>query len=171
MRVHLEIVDEDHLLPQGAEALLTSCAEGAVSVEGLSIQTAVYLTITDDAQIHTLNRETRGIDRSTDVLSFPSTQYPQGRTALDCEDLIRRNYDDVLLAPCLGEIVISIDHARTQAEAYGHSLSRELGYLAVHAMFHLMGYDHMQEDEKRQMRRMEERTLLALGLTRKEGKP
>ena len=167
-RLHLEIEDEGGIFPAHAADLVRACAASAVRTEGIDVDAAVSLFVTDDDSIHETNRQYRGVDRATDVLSFPTVNYPAGKTAKDCGPLLKMEYDDELKGAYLGDIIISMDHARAQAEEYGHSLDRELGYLTTHAMFHLMGYDHMQEDEKRVMRSMEERALKAIGLTRED---
>ena len=105
----------------------------------------------DDEEIHEMNRSYRGIDRPTDVLSFPTRD------------------GDALLGPpdgFLGDIVISMDRAVQQAEEYGHSLKRELSFLAVHGTLHLLGYDHMEEEEKRIMFEKQDAILLYMGVSR-----
>ena len=139
--------------------LLQSAADAAEHTEGVSVRTAVHLLITDDQEIHTINKAYREIDRATDVLSFPTVSYPSGTHAGTAPGLLGQEYDPDEGAACLGDIVISMDHVRSQALEYGHSLEREFCYLLVHGLFHLFGYDHMQEDEKRVMREMEEKTL------------
>ena len=148
--------------PDQADAwlpLLQSAADAAERTEGVTVSSAVHVSVTDDDGIHVLNREQRGIDRATDVLSFPTVLYPRGMTAGKSPGLLRQEYDPDEGAAYLGDIVISMDHVRSQASEYGHSLERELCYLLVHGLFHLFGYDHMEETEKREMRGMEEKTL------------
>ncbi|MBR7188660.1 MAG: cytidine deaminase [Clostridia bacterium] len=147
------------------EALLGRVAEACFHTEG--IQGAGFaIRITDDGGIRSLNRLMRGIDRETDVLSFPTVDYPAGKTAAGCPKRLRREYDPYLGCVNLGDCVINLDRARQQAAEYGHPLSRELSYLTAHSAFHLMGYDHMKEDEKAVMRDMEERALASVGMTR-----
>jgi probable rRNA maturation factor len=102
------------------------------------------------------------------VLSFPTVNYPAGKTAGACEKLLKREYDPEIGACVIGDIIISMDHVRAQAEEYGHSIQRESGYLITHGLFHLMGYDHMTDSDKPVMRAMEEKALRAIGLTREE---
>ena len=150
---------------EGLEALLERVAGACFDAEG--IQGAGFcIRIVDDAAIRALNRETRNIDSATDVLSFPTVNYPAGKTARDCPKRLAREFDPSLGCVNLGDCVINLNRAREQATEYGHSLKRELGYLTAHSAFHLMGYDHMNEEEKRQMRRMEEKALGAVGITR-----
>ena len=164
----LEIEDVRGLLDSDARALMQRCADAAESTEGVSEKTAVFITIVDDEEIREINREQRGKDMSTDVLSFPTVNYPAGQTAGSCAKLLRREYDPEMDACLLGDIVISMDHVRAQAEEYGHSMQRESGYLLTHGLFHLMGYDHMTEEDKPVMRAMEEKSLASIGLTREE---
>lgn len=158
--MRLEIECEPESLYQGISALrplLEKTAEAAVRAECPPFETGVRLLLTDDEHIHAMNREYRGVDRATDVLSFPTVSYKNGKTARDSERALRREYDDELGVCMLGDIVISLEHAKAQAEEYGHSADRETAYLLTHGMFHVMGYDHMEEDEKRRMRMMEEK--------------
>ncbi len=151
--------------PQEDMQRVADCAERC---EGLLVNFAVHLILTDDEDIHQLNREYRGVDRATDVLSFPTIDYPKGKTAHDVPALLRREYDPDEDACMLGDIVISLPHARAQAEEYGHSVRRELCYLLVHGLHHLFGYDHMTEGDKRKMRPQEEKALRMAGVTREE---
>ncbi len=164
----LEFEDERGLLGEEARALMQRCADAAQAAEGVTAPTAVFVQIVGDDEIQQINREQRGKDMSTDVLSFPTVNYPAGKTAGSCEKLLRREYDPELGACLLGDIVISMDHVRAQAAQYGHSERRESGYLLTHGLFHLMGYDHMTETDKPVMRAMEEKALVSIGLTREE---
>ncbi|CAB1129621.1 endonuclease involved in 70S ribosomes quality control [Candidatus Hydrogenisulfobacillus filiaventi] len=129
--------------------------EAALRMEGEE-EAEVSVVLTDDAAVQALNREYRGIDRPTDVLSFPQRE---GETLGGGEEG----------AALLGDIVISVERARAQAEEYGHSLERELGFLAVHGVLHLLGWDHADpEDEARMMARTEA-ILAPLGLSRDAG--
>ena len=152
---------------QGLEALLDRVAAACFEAEGIE-GAGFAVRITDDETIRRLNREMRGIDRATDVLSFPTVQFPRGRTARRCPKRVRREYDPYLGYCNLGDCVINLSRARQQAAEYGHSLRRELSYLTAHSAFHLMGYDHMTEEEKSAMREMEEKALGKLGITRAE---
>ena len=162
----IEIEDERSLLDADAAALLRRCADAAEKTEGISRRTAAFVRIVDDDEIRRINREQRDKDASTDVLSFPTVNYPAGKTARDCGRLLARELDPELGACLLGDIVISMDHVRAQAAQYGHSERREAGYLLTHGLFHLMGYDHMTDEDKPRMRAMEERSLASIGLTR-----
>ncbi|MBR5302191.1 MAG: cytidine deaminase [Clostridia bacterium] len=164
----LEIEDERSLLDEQARLLMQRCADSAEKTEGVAVPVYVFVRIVDDDEIQVINREQRSKDMSTDVLSFPTVNYPQGKTAGSCERLLRREYDPEMGASLLGDIIISMDHVRAQAQQYGHSEQRETGYLLTHGLFHLMGYDHMTDSDKPVMRDMEERALGAIGLTREE---
>lgn len=166
--MNLEFDDELRQLDADARALMQRCADAAQETEGVEEPLYVFISVVDDEAIRVVNREQRGKDVSTDVLSFPTVNYPAGKTARDCARLVRREYDPELGACVLGDIMISMDHVRAQAEQYGHSVQRESGYLITHGMFHLMGYDHMTDEDKPVMRAMEERALASIGLTREE---
>ncbi len=164
----LEFEDEKGLLDKQTRELMQRCADAAQRTEGVSCPLSVFISVVDDEEIRTINREQRSKDASTDVLSFPTVNYPKGKTAGQCESLLREEYDPDTDACALGDIVISMDHVRAQAEEYGHSERRECGYLLTHGLFHLMGYDHMTDEDKPVMRAMEEKSLASIGLTREE---
>ena len=164
----LEFEDEKGLLDKQTRELMQRCADAAQRTEGVSCPLSVFISVVDDEEIRRINREQRSKDASTDVLSFPTVNYPKGKTAGQCESLLREEYDPDTDACALGDIVISMDHVRAQAEEYGHSERRECGYLLTHGLFHLMGYDHMTDEDKPVMRAMEEKSLASIGLTREE---
>ena len=153
-------------MPEDAlAAFLGRVADECIALEG--VQGAMFtVRIVDGETIRTLNRDMRGIDQTTDVLSFPTVNYRRGTTARDNLARLRREYDPSVDLINLGDCVINLKRAGEQAVEYGHSLARELGYLTAHSAFHLMGYDHMTEPDKRAMRAMEERAMDALGLRR-----
>jgi len=164
----LFIEDEHRELNDEAKSLMQRCADAAQAAEGVRVQTAVFIEIVDDEAIRVINREQRNKDVSTDVLSFPTVNYPEGKTAGACQERLKREYDPDAGACVLGDIIISMDHVRAQAKEYGHSEQRETGYLLTHGLFHLMGYDHMTDEDKPVMRAMEEKALASIGLTREE---
>ena len=151
--------------PTAPFALVAECCQ---AVEGVLQPLGVHVVLTNDEDIHQINAEYRGIDRATDVLSFPSVNYPKGKTARLCEKRLRTEYDPETKACMLGDIIISWDHALAQAKEYGHSVNRELCYLFAHGLFHLMGYDHMEPDEQKEMRAMEEKALHMAGISRED---
>lgn len=140
-------VDEDIKELETVEKVLYS----ALEKEKLS-KTSFNLIIVDNDYIHELNKTYRKIDRETDVITF----------ALEDEDTIVLPNEERIL----GDIYISIDKARTQAEEYGHSLLRELSFLAVHGFYHLLGYDHQTEEEEKVMFGKQEEVLEAYGIRR-----
>ena len=148
--------------------LMQTAADCALHAEGVSRKCAVSVRLCDDEAIHEINRDYRDVDRATDVLSFPMINYPIGITAGQADKLLRQALDDELNACMLGDLIISIPHVLAQAEEYGHSPQREAAYLLVHGICHLMGYDHIEENDKRRMRAMEEKILSAVGMTREE---
>lgn len=153
MIVTLENNQEKVSIPEALEADLTKAMNVVAELEALSPQTEVDITLVDDAAIHELNRTYRGIDRPTDVLSF----------ALD-EGEEEPEVDDDEIEHLLGDVIISAPTAVRQGEEYGHGLEREMTYLAVHGMLHLLGYDHMEERDKLIMRKREEEVLRRLDL-------
>lgn len=147
------------------EALIRQVVEAALDYEKCPYEADVNVLLTDDEAIHEANMEFRGIDRATDVLSFPMVEYPEPGNFDEVEeqmDYFHPESGELLL----GDIVISTDHVYAQAEEYGHSRKRELAFLVAHSMLHLMGYDHMEEDERRQMEERQEAILNNLGITR-----
>lgn len=128
-------------------------------------EATVDLTLTDDNSIHEINLQQRGIDRATDVLSFPMTQFPAaGEFDFLEEELDSFDPDSGELM--LGDIVISVDHVKAQAEEYGHSLLREFAFLVAHSMYHLIGYDHMTEEEAAVMEEKQKNILNDLHINR-----
>ena len=160
-----EIIDESGFLPEGAGELIEAAARAALTCEGIK-DARVCVSIVDGETIRALNARTRDTDAETDVLSFPEINYPAGKTARDTPDRLRRAYDPACGKPFLGDIVLNIARARAQAAEYGHSVQRETAYLTAHAMFHLLGYDHMTEADKTKMRAMEKQAMKKLGIFR-----
>ena len=149
------------------EELAKSVADTVLELEGCAADIEASLTITDSEGIHELNKEFRGIDSPTDVLSFPNVSY---ENAGDFSVLLGEQLVD-LLDPdtgkiMFGDIVINEDRVRSQAEDYGHSVKREFAFLVAHSMLHLCGYDHMEEEEAKVMEKKQEEVLGKLGITR-----
>jgi probable rRNA maturation factor len=136
-------------------SLLERVLARALAAEGIAGPVEVSLVVTDDAAVHALNRQYRGIDQPTDVLSFSQVEGPG--TAGRADSAFPRPPNEALP---LGDIVISGDRAREQAREYGHSRRRELAYLAVHGLLHLLGYDHEIEADRQLMRTKEEAALV-----------
>ena len=145
---------------------IQTAADLCLYTEGIQEACAVSVCLCDNDYIAKANRDYRGIDRSTDVLSFPTVSYPAGKTAGSCINLLRQEWDDELGACFLGDLLISVPHIITQAMEYGHSELREAVYLFVHGICHLMGYDHIEPCDKEKMRAMEEKILSAMSITR-----
>lgn len=145
------------------EALLGRVIPAALEAEGVDVPCEVDVLLTDDAGIHAVNRDMRRVDAPTDVLSFPMFDLKPGdKPSADDADPATG------LVP-LGDMCISLERARAQAEEFGHSVEREVAYLAVHSVLHLLGYDHLDEGQmKAQMREREEAILGELGLERGE---
>lgn len=157
LKVHIHNAQKALPLPDGTRALIRAACAAVLKEQGFDRPAEVSVTIVDDARIHELNREFRQIDRATDVLSFPL-----GEGGVYDEDPASG------LAQ-LGDVVLSLEHAVAQAAEYGHSVRREVGYLTVHSMLHLLGYDHVgDEAEAAVMRRHEEAVMTALKLPREE---
>lgn len=140
----------------------------SVEMEKCPYGCEVNVTITDNEGIRNLNREFRELDVPTDVLSFPMVEYrePADFSALEEDDVIAGNFNPETGELLLGDIVISLERAREQAEEYGHSLKREICFLVAHSMLHLFGYDHREDAERLQMEEKQEQILQSLGITR-----
>jgi len=140
-------------------------ADSCQAVEGYMTQCVVSILFTNDTSIRRLNAKYRNVDQATDVLSFPSVHYPVGKTAKNSPSRLRKEIDPDRGGMFLGEIVLSGERARAQAKQYGHSLQREMSYLLVHGIFHLLGYDHNDTLQQKEMRLMEERALQLAGVS------
>lgn len=158
---HRIILEAEVEAPDTVEPLLRRVISAALEAEGMDLPCEINVLLTDDEGIHQVNLDMRGVDRPTDVLSFPMFDLSPGeKPGEEHED------PDTGLVP-LGDMCISLERAAAQAEEYGHSVERELSYLAVHSVLHLLGYDHMDEGPmKAQMRRREEHILEGLGIRR-----
>lgn len=143
------------------ENLIKDVAECVLEFEEIDEKCEVNVMFADNEQIRGINCEQRDIDRATDVLSFPFLDAKNGDITVSDEDF----YEGYL---SLGDIVISLERAKEQAEEYGHSFEREVGFLTCHSMLHLLGYDHIDEADRVIMRKKEEEILKKLKLTRDE---
>ena len=129
------------------------CIQETLKAEGIDVRCEINVLVTDDAGIRIINRESRNLDKPTDVLSFPMFQLEAGNPPADWEEY---RDPDTRLVP-LGDMCISLERAVAQAAEFGHSVRREVGYLTIHSMLHLLGYDHLDEGpQKKQMRGREE---------------
>ena len=148
-RTNFELTDEIK------ETLERVCLK-SLQYEEFNEDCEISLSIVTNDEIHDINKQFRNIDSPTDVLSFPQLTFEEGEEAD-----VNENGEIVL-----GDIIISIDRAKEQAEEYGHSLKRELAFLSVHSMLHLMGYDHMVPDEEEDMFRRQKEILIEAGIPR-----
>ena len=146
-------------VPTGIRMLIRRCCHAVLQLEGFKGSAEVSVRFVDNEQIRELNKQYRNIDKETDVLSFPM---------FEKDELVQKikeksfEHEDVL-----GDIVISIPKVEEQAKEYGHSFERELSYMVVHGFYHLMGYDHIKEEDKKEMRPKEEKILNDLKIIRK----
>lgn len=140
------------------EEIIQKVVKTVLKLEGIKHDVDIYVTLTNNEEIHQINKEYRDVDRPTDVLSFPMYEREE-------IDKLREEKTDEI-EEILGDIIISIPKIKEQAEEYGHSYERELAYLTTHGMLHLLGYDHMIEEEKSVMRVHEEAVLEKLKISR-----
>ena len=155
IKVTIENKQKAVKVPTGVRLLIRRCCHAVLELEGFEGSAEVDVTLVDNDQIHRINLEQRGVDMPTDVLSFPLGE--NGKYDVNPET---GNF-------MLGDVVISLERAAAQAEEYGHSLQREIGYLTVHSMLHLLGYDHVDGGlEAVRMREKEEAVMSSVGLPR-----
>ena len=155
MLITLENTQDNLPISDELGSLLEAGLEAVAKLHGLSEDTEVDITLVNDEEIHQLNFDYRNVDRPTDVLSFALNE------SSDDEPIIIGAMD----ADLLGDIIISVETAQRQADEFGHSFEREIVYLAVHGLLHLLGYDHMEESDKIVMRKHEEEALRAINLS------
>ena len=141
-------------------------AEKVLDTENCPYEVQINVLLTDNEGIHVFNKEYRGIDRETDVLSFPNMDFETEGEFLIAEEDEADYFDPDTGELILGDIIISVDKVMEQAENYGHSLKREFAFLVAHSMLHLCGYDHMVEEEAAVMEQKQENVLRELNITR-----
>lgn len=146
--------EEEYPLPQKVMEAIETIAAKALVAHGMPADAEISLTFCGDRAIHALNKQWRCVDRPTDVLSFPLFADEEG--------------PGIAGGLLLGDIVISLERAAAQAKEYGHSPEREILYLFTHGLLHLLGYDHLQEEDKPAMRSFEEELLSGVGVLRDE---
>lgn len=156
-----EIVYKNIAENETNEVLIETVLQKCFEVECIN-PTSFYVcvTLTNPEIIRTMNKDYRNIDKPTDVLSFPMFEKEE------LEGMMAKENPNTELQEVLGDIVISIPKVEEQAKEYGHSFERELAYMVVHGFYHIIGYDHMVEEEKEQMREKEENVLSKLEITR-----
>lgn len=160
MEVIVNKEPEDLIIEDSIINDLDSAVKNIVKLYDVS-ENEVSITLTNDKIIHKLNREYRGIDRPTDVLSFAFRESDEPEINFD--DDFESNNENINI---LGEIIISVERAQKQAEEYGHSFRREIVFLTVHGMLHLLGYDHIEEEERLEMEREQNFIMEQLGIDR-----
>ncbi|MCM1990796.1 rRNA maturation RNase YbeY [Oceanirhabdus seepicola] len=146
---------------------IESAIEFALREEEVDFEYEVSVTLVHNEEIRNINKDNRGIDKATDVLSFPCIEYEEGKVFKELYDI--NSFDASYFdgdALVLGDIVLSLDKCKEQSEEYEHSFKRESAYLVIHSVLHLLGYDHMNEDDKKKMRKREEELLEALNIPR-----
>lgn len=165
MTITVEWETENRLgLP--AEEIIDRVIRGALEYEGCPYEAEVSVILTDNDSIQAINREQRQIDAPTDVLSFPMIDYEMPSHFDHVEEAAEDYFNPETGELLLGDIVISVDKVIEQAALYGHSKERELAFLVAHSMLHLCGYDHMEEEERKEMEERQEEILKPLGYTR-----
>ena len=133
--------------------IIRKCVEATLAAEQIDVPCEINVLVTNDRGIRAINNASRNIDKATDVLSFPMFQLEAGNPPQDWDEYLDAETD---MCP-LGDMCISLERATAQAKEFGHSVKREVGYLTIHSMLHLLGYDHLDEGEqKKQMRAREE---------------
>lgn len=140
------------------ENIICKVAEEVLLIHNVTKNVEISVVFTDDAEIKSINSDFRNINSSTDVLSFPQYEYSIPGDVSKIEDMTL----------ILGDIIISLEHAEAQAIEYNHSINREVGYLSAHSMLHLLGYDHMNDEDKKLMREKEELIMKNIKLTRED---
>lgn len=148
------------------ETLQKRVVEACMDYEECPYEAEVSILLTDDSEIRQINKEFRGIDSPTDVLSFPTVDYETPGDFSDLEETSSDCFHPETGELLLGDIVISIDRAILQASEFGHTLEREIAFLTAHSMFHLFGYDHMEEKERLIMEQKQNKVLEQLQILR-----
>lgn len=161
MKISFLNQQDKHRLTKELRELIRAAADATLRYMEFRGDVEISVMLTDNEGIRTLNALHRSIDRTTDVLSFPMFEY--GGDGEIIEDYAEFNEMGDL---CLGDIVLSLERAAEQAEEYGHSFEREVGFLTVHSMLHLLGYDHMTPEDEAEMFGYQNEILLEMGLTR-----
>lgn len=156
----------EYSLDFNAEELIHQVVDAALDYMNCPYEANVNVLFTDNAGIHEMNREFRNIDRETDVLSFPMIDYETPADFSRLEEDPDSYFDPESGELLFGDIVISLEKAEAQSKEYGHSMKREVAFLIAHSMLHLGGYDHMEDEERLEMERMQEEILQKLGITR-----
>ena len=152
----IDFLDETNEVKEDHIELVEKLLQHAAQVENIEDGSEVSITFVTNEAIHEINREYRDKDQPTDVISFALEEMGEGEVAIIGEGIPR----------VLGDIIISTDRTREQAEQFGHTFERELGFLAIHGFLHLLGYDHMNEEDEKVMFGKQDEILLSFGLGR-----
>ncbi|MET0786614.1 MAG: rRNA maturation RNase YbeY [Paenisporosarcina sp.] len=156
MHLELDLIDETESLPKETLELIEKMLNHAAVTEGIEKGSELSVSFITNDEIQEINRDYRGKDTPTDVISFAMEELGEGEIEIQGVGAPR----------LLGDILISVERAMEQASDYGHSYEREIGFLAIHGFLHLLGYDHMESNEEKEMNRKQEEILLSFGLSR-----
>lgn len=156
MNLNIDFLDETSEVQEAHIELVEKLLQHAAQLEGIEPDAEVSVTFVDNEAIHEINKQYRDKDQPTDVISFAMEELGEGEVAIIAEGMPR----------ILGDIIISTDRTREQAEEYGHTFERELGFLAVHGFLHLLGYDHMNDEDEKKMFGRQNEILSTFGLGR-----
>lgn len=154
--MHIDFHDKTNSVNEDYVTMIQDLLSFAAKEEGVTQESEISLTFVHNNEIQELNRNYRQKDNPTDVISFALQEEGEGELQVIGEEI----------PVVLGDIVISVDKAKEQADEYGHSLERELGFLAVHGLLHLLGYDHIEKEDEKKMFSRQEEILNAYGLSR-----
>jgi len=163
MAVLIENLQKSIEITDNIDMLLNQAVELSLKTEDFKIPSEVSILLVSNEEIKEMNKEHRGVDKATDVLSFPMIEMHEGEMKSSEGDF---DLDENLLL--LGDIVVSMEMAKKQSEEYGHSFERELAFLVVHGVYHLLGYDHEDCNEEKRMMEKQEAILMQMGLYRHE---
>ncbi|MBR6402582.1 MAG: rRNA maturation RNase YbeY [Eubacterium sp.] len=165
--MHIEIVNEtEHDYPEAYDPIVEDVINASLDYLNCRYECEVCVTFTDNDGIHQINLSERGIDNPTDVLSFPMLEFEKPGDLSYAEQYPQDFFNPETGELLLGDIVISLDKVKSQAEEYGHSDKRELAFLVVHSMLHLFGYDHIDEEDRLVMEKLQKDILEKKGYTR-----
>ncbi len=156
----MELIIERTIDENSFDEVIELAIKASLSEEDMDEAVEISVTLCTNEEIAVLNKEYMGRDGATDVLSFPQLAFDEDKCIF--EDSMTYNGDNLLL----GDIVISLERAREQAAEFGHSERREVGFLTVHSMLHLLGYDHMEDADREEMQAKEKKILAAMNLPR-----
>ena len=161
MKILIEDLQDKIKLDDKVKSLINKAVVLSLESENVIIDSQVSIYFVDNERIQEINKEQRDIDKPTDVLTFPMAEFCNGKLDLKTGDI---DMDEGLLI--LGDIIISLEKAKEQAEIYGHSLEREVLFLVTHGMYHILGYDHLDDKTHKEMIAKQEEVLKGLNLKR-----